>query len=51
MDSKTSATDSSKVLESPDKSCTLIKPSDGMMSDGILFQDADGNNFYWHMLS
>jgi hypothetical protein len=48
MDSKTSATDSSKSsgIRFP------IKPHsyktghwDGMMSDEILFQDADGNNF------
>jgi hypothetical protein len=46
MDSKTSATDSSKSsgIRFPIKAALLRSP-DGMMSDEILFQDADGNNF------
>jgi hypothetical protein len=48
MDSKTSATDSSKSsgIRFPIKAA-LYKTGhwDGMMSDEILFQDADGNNF------
>jgi hypothetical protein len=46
MDSKTSATDSSKVWNTlSDKSSYKTGHWDGMMSDEILFQDADGNNF------
>jgi hypothetical protein len=47
MDSKTSATDSkSSGIRFPIKKHSYKTGHwDGMMSDEILFQDADGNNF------